>query len=174
MANKTKGIVEYIGQKGKGWNAKLSDGQWYSMGFKAPVFGKGDLIEFEWEASGNFRNAVFSSIVVVPKPQQPEVVSGGSSEAQEAVKSNYWDEKDRRITFMACQKDAINIVELALGNDALSLGAAKNKKLGNLLNYVDEITRELFSKVVSGDYEVQTSTESSADKGEAANTEGEE
>jgi len=157
-----KGIVEKIGQRGKAWNVVIN-GKQYGFGFKAPAFTVGNMVSFETKdvvvGDRTYVNVVEDTVVVTeveatppPKAAAP-VKSYAKATAPEKKSDGYWDAKDRKITYLACQKDAIQIVDMALRNDALSLGAAKNKKLGVILATVNLITGELFQNVVSGEYE---------------------
>lgn len=73
------------------------------------------------------------------------------------AKDTYWQDKDKyykevevpRITLSACQSRAIEIVKMALANDAISLGNTKNKRLDNLLGVVDEVTNRLIKQINS-------------------------
>jgi len=157
-----KGIVEKIGQRGKAWNVVIN-GKQYGFGFKAPAFTVGNMVSFETQdvvvGDRTYVNVVEGTVVVTeveatppPKAAAP-VKSSAKATAPEKKSDGYWDAKDRKITYLACQKDAIQIVDMALRNDALVLGAAKNKKLGVIISTVNLITSELFQNVVSGEYE---------------------
>jgi len=80
--------------------------------------------------------------------------AAGKSENFEA-RQKYWEDKERRdievveprITFSAAQRDAIEIVKVALEKDLLSFGnAAKAAKLPMLLDFVDEVTARFYAQ----------------------------
>ena len=139
--NTSQGIVEVVTEKpaGKGtaYNFKLNDGNWYGHGFKKPAFSKGASIKFAWEANGNWKN-VDADTVVVMESTKPVVHTAQSTGTD-------WDAKDRRITFLACRKDSIEMTKMALQEGALKLGA-KNK-LEVLIASVDELANDLYSGV---------------------------
>lgn len=80
-----------------------------------------------------------------------------SSENFEA-RQKYWENKEQRdiavveprITFSAAQRDAIEIIRVALDKDLLSFGnAAKSAKLPMLLDFVDEVTARFYAQRMS-------------------------
>ena len=80
---------------------------------------------------------------------------GGKPKSDYAERQAYWDDKAKRdievveprITFSAAQRDAIDIVKVALQHDMLSFGnASKGAKLGMLLDYVDEVAARFYSQ----------------------------
>jgi hypothetical protein len=154
-----KGTITKVGQRGKAWDIYLGDKR-YGAGFKAPSCQAGDVVKFEvevveWKGT-NYDNVKEGTLEVLPEEKptattaKPAPKGGGDSKPSQA----YWDSKDRKITFLACQKDALQLVDIALRNEALSLGAAKGKKMGVLLSEVQQVTRELYNYVVSGAYDV--------------------
>lgn len=171
-----KGTVSKVGQRGKAWDIYIGDKR-YGSGFKAPACQAGDVVQFEVEVlewkGKSYENVQDGTLEVLPdekpavstaKPAPKAATSGGSNSGGKPGQ-DYWDAKDRKITFLACQKDAIQLVDIALRNDALSLGAAKGKKLGVLVAEVNKVTNELFSYVVSGDYDVPNEDASEAASG---------
>lgn len=82
-------------------------------------------------------------------PKKTSGASGGGT------RDDYWKEKDRyykevevpRITLSACQSRAIDVVKMALENDALNLGTTKNKRMDNLLAAVDEVTERFIEQI---------------------------
>lgn len=139
------GIVEVLSIKptargGNSYNFKLNDGVWYGHGFEEPKFVKGDNVEFTFAENGNFKN-VDASTVVVKAVAAATAASGSSSSAP--VSTSY-DDRQLAITYQAARKDALQIVEMALANDALSLGAKKADKLGVLESMVDKMTMQFF------------------------------
>jgi hypothetical protein len=154
--NTSQGTVEVVTSKplasGKGtmYNFKLADGVWYGLGFKQPAFTKGAFIKFSWTANGNFKNADFNSIEVV-EGEAPAVAAAPATAAP-AAKATNWDEKDKRITLLACRKDAIALVQVAIETGAVSLGAAKNKKLSIMTEAVNQIAAELYYSIYGQAY----------------------
>jgi hypothetical protein len=158
-----KGSVTDIKSRGKAWDIYIGDKR-YGYGFKAPTVVVGDYVEFEviekpWKDTVLY-NVDVDSLVVKEAPAQP---APSSSRPVQGASSNPWDAKDRKITFLACQKDAIQLAAIALQHDALSLGAAKGKRLGVLTAIVNQLSDELFARVVSGEYENPVASESDED-----------
>lgn len=80
--------------------------------------------------------------------------SGENFEARQ----KYWEDKERRdievveprITFAAAQRDAIEIVRVALDKDMLSFGnSSKAAKLPMLLDFVDEVTARFYEQRIN-------------------------
>jgi len=141
--NTNQGLVKVVSEKptangGTVYNFCLEDGTWYGLGFKAPSFKRGDFIEFAWEARGNFKNADLNSVVVKDSAPVQDTPARTTSVAS---KTNQ-DKKDRRITMLACRKDAIAIAGIAIETGALKLGS-KNK-LEVLVEQVDHLATDLF------------------------------
>jgi hypothetical protein len=74
------------------------------------------------------------------------------------ARAAYWDAKEKRdievveprITFAAAQRDAIEIVRIALEKDMLAFGNAnKGAKLGMLLDFVDETTARFYAQRIN-------------------------
>ena len=159
-----KGVVSEIKPRGSAWNLVINS-KTYGAGFSAPACAVGDNVEFETkevEFKGKtYLNVADGTLKVLPKaepaPQTNAAVrsaSPSSSQTNQQSKSDYWDAKDRKITYLACQKDAIQIVDMALRNDALTLGSTKGKKFGVLVSQVNGVADDLFKRVVDGVYEV--------------------
>lgn len=138
------GIVEAVSSRptangGNAYNVKLNDGNWYGYGFEKPAFDKGADIEFTFTQNGKFSN-VDSSTVVIRAAQAarqataPTVVSN----------SNSYDDRQLAITYQAARKDALQIVEMALAHDAVSLGSKKGDKLDMLETIVHKMTIQFF------------------------------
>jgi len=137
------GIVEVLSIKptargGNSYNFKLNDGVWYGHGFDKPAFGKGDTVSFSFVENGNFKNVDASSVKVEAAASAP-VKSAGT-----APSSNSYDDRQLAITYQAARKDALQIVEIALAHDALSLGSKKAEKLATLEATVDKMTMQFF------------------------------
>lgn len=70
----------------------------------------------------------------------------------------YWENKERRdvevveprITLSAAQRDAIEVVNIAMRHEALAFGnASKGAKLGMILDFVDEIAARFYSQRIN-------------------------
>lgn len=170
-AGTAQGVVEYIGQKGKAWNVKMSDGQWYGHGFKQPSFGKGDHVKFEYTVNGNFKNITVNSVTksaAAPAPATaPEVnkyTNGTVAVNVEKPKQEYWDNKDARITFLACRNTAVEIVRLAIDKEAIKMPAKTADKLNVIMASLDEVADMLYTRATTGKYLSSDSKEENVDR----------
>ena len=134
--------------------------EYFRCGFVDPKVEKGEYIKFDYEVHPSWGNQV--EVKSVTKVEE-KIVTGGSTppatkksgpakENYEA-RAQYWEDKEKRdietqirISYQAATNTAIEVVRLALEQDAISLGAAKAKKLDLLKSYVEEVAEELFSK----------------------------
>lgn len=136
---------------------------------------EGESVSFDVVGNNNVENLqkLAAETVSAPKPASgggyaPNANGGGnrfrggnagfnkpkSNENFEA-RQKYWEDKEKRdievveprITFSAAQRDAIEVVGIALQHDLLAFGnAAKSAKLGLLLDYVDEVTARFYAQ----------------------------
>lgn len=85
---------------------------------------------------------------------------GGTPKSTEnfEARQKYWENKELRdievveprITFSAAQRDAIEVIKIAMENDALAFGnASKGAKLGMILDFVDEVTARFYSQRIN-------------------------
>jgi len=162
--NISQGTVEVLTAKpaGKGtaYNFKLSDGNWYGYGFEKPSFDKGSNIKFSWEANGNWKNVDASSVEIVESSAPVVHKTAGKAAAVD------WDGKDKRITFLACRKDSIQIAAMALEHGALKLGS-KGDKLAVLTGFVDEVANDLYTGIYGEKYPVTEVTVEAVEQGVA-------
>ena len=106
MSKTVEGIVQFIGQRGKAYNIKVSDA-WYGYGFTKPEFAQNDRVKFNVVEKNGFENVDPTSVEVLEKGAIAQPASGGS-------KSVDWDLKDRRIEFQSARRDAILLLHLWL------------------------------------------------------------
>lgn len=140
----TKGVVEVVRQNDKSgmWSFKVGD-YWYGAGKYQPKFSQGDEIEFDYSMRGEYRNLVFKTVTVLGRG------TGGaaaSAPAQVASGTN-WDLKDKRITFLACRKDAIQLATIAADKDAITLPTKKSDRLAVIMELVNTLTNDLYEQV---------------------------
>lgn len=125
---------------------------------------QGDYITFDIEGNNNVvAQSLEKKEGAAPAPARQAWQGGGGRRAAPAAgksenfeaRQKYWENKEQRdievveprITFSAAQRDAIEIVGLALKHDMLAFGnAAKGAKLGMLLDYVDEVTAKFYAQ----------------------------
>lgn len=159
MGTQTQGQIKRIITRkagtGTAYTLQLMDGKYYGAGFKPPGCSEGDTVSFEYfENKAGYTQIVDGSIQVQagasaqPQPQAAPQTGGQS-------KTGYWDEKEKRdlrtqraIQYQASRNAAIQVAEMALEHDCLSLGQKKADKLDILLAFVDETT-DRFNKDVT-------------------------
>ena len=151
------GVVERAGEKK--WrdktffNFKLVDEDTlYLTGEKDLGVKEGDKVEFKYELF-NERPNVKSLEVVGSGPVNKAKKSAGKAANDYKKKDDYWtqkaeDDKTRQviISYQAANKTAVDIVKMALEQEAISLGTAKAKKFDALMQVVDEVTDTIFEK----------------------------
>ena len=166
--NISQGIVKAVSERPAGngiaYNFCTEDGTWYGFGFDKPKFGKGDYIKFTWTARGAYKNVDPKTVEVLdsnPSQTAPTVSNNYAAPSSNAagstrtVPATNWDEKDRRITMLACRKDAIEITKMAIETGAIKLGNAKNKQ-AILLEAVDSVASDLFYGIYGEDFPLHT------------------
>lgn len=146
----SKGIVEVINEKNGMYSFKVGN-DWIGAGKYPPKFEKGDEIEFKYTKNGQWNNVVFNSITVLEKaPSQP---SSGASGAAKSGGVN-WDLKDKRITYLACRKDALALADIMVRTDSITLPPASKKadRYQVLIDLVEELTNNYFEKLYGEPY----------------------
>lgn len=157
--NTDQGLVGNVTQKpaGKGYvyNFVLENGTWYGHGFEKPKFNKGDYIKFAWTPNGNFKNVDASSVEIVPQAETKPQTTVGANAA--AAKTD-WDAKDRRITFLACRKDSLELIKLGIETGAIKL-PSKGDKYDAMLDVVNRVANDLYSGIYGDDYPLTAATD---------------
>jgi hypothetical protein len=119
-----------------------------------------------------------------PRPAfRQGAAAAGKSENFEA-RQKYWENKEQRdievveprITLSAAQRDAIEVVKVALQHDLLSFGnAAKAAKLHMLLDYVDEVAaRFYFGRMNAAETVAGFAPDTGTDKGGPEGSDGDD
>ncbi len=142
------GVIDKIWDNGNNFQVVIGDKR-YGTKFK-PKVEEGDTVSFEYvEKEWNGRTffnitkkikKVEESVPEVSSPAGTSAASSSYAAASKKVQPVDWDEKDRKIVRQHSQEMAIRLVEVALQNDALTLGAAKNKRMENLTDIVIKLT----------------------------------
>lgn len=178
----SKGIVDVIVGKddrngAKRYSFKVkNDDNWYGCGLYNPQIKKGDSIEFEYEASGQWNNVAEGSVKVTRSgPEIVEAKKGWGSFKGKAdpAKDVYWkarEERDvstqARIQLQASRNSALTAVSLLLGAGAVKLPekqAAKHDAIAALVaEWVERFQNETNSISVG---EAVRETDSGKDKG---------
>jgi len=133
-----KGVIEFIGMKNGNTNVKLG-GEWYSFFKEEVVANKGDLVEFSYVQKGNWKNGDASTFKVNS--------SGSPVSPSSASKEVDWDGKDRRIAYLACRKDAIQITSLLLDSGGIKLPTKIPDKFEVILGVVKQLTDDFYEDV---------------------------
>lgn len=162
-----KGVVQKI-HKQKMYGVLMDDEQWYGHGSDQPKFNEGDLIEFEYDENQKgtrvYKNIIPKSVQVISASNGDKgVESGGSSrqsgsapkQGKTMTKDNYWENKaaediktQKAIRYQASRNSAIEVVDLLLKNECVSLGNAKQKKAGIVEELVEHYTNEYYNKTL--------------------------
>jgi hypothetical protein len=154
MSETISGLVERINKNDKGYYGVCIAGEWFGAGKYAPKFNEGDEVQFDYTSSpdGRFKNLTFNTVQILSKGSG----SPSSSKAAPATSNSGgavdWDAKDKRITFLACQKDAIQLAAIAVQSDALTLPAKKADRLEALVGLVGELSNDLYKGIYDEDY----------------------
>lgn len=148
MANETvQGVVERINKNDNGFYGVLMADEWYGAGKYKPKFDEGDEVSFEYSMNGKYRNMEFKTVTLLEKGKgSNETSAAGVGSGGGGAKTN-WDLKDKRITYLASRKDAIEITRLAIDKDALPLPAKKEARLEVIIAFVDETTAAMYERV---------------------------
>ena len=145
-----KGIVEKINCNANGYYGVKLGETWYGAGKYAPKFNEGDEVQFGFTMNGKYANMDFKSVEVIaagsggasaPAPKQ-----SGSTNSSSGGGTN-WDLKDKRITFLASRKDALELAKLLIDNGGFTLPTAKAGKLEAVTGLVDELTDSYYTSV---------------------------
>lgn len=142
---------------------------WFRTGTTRPPMNEGDYVRFVVDTTkGNVELESIEQVEGTAPTRAPRASDNsgrrfppkkGGSGGTASQRDDYWKDKEKyykevevpRITFSACQSRAIEVVKLALGNDALSLGTKKSERLENLLAVVDEVTERFVEQINSLD-----------------------
>lgn len=141
-----RGIVEVVNENNGRWSFKVGE-EWIGAGKYRPKIDKGDEIEFGYTKNGKWNNLEFNTIKVLDKaPKQEATTSGTGSSSGGGVN---WDLKDKRITYLACRKDALAMADIMVRTDAITLPPASKKadRYEVVINLVDELTNESYQKI---------------------------
>ena len=136
---------------------------WFRTGTTRPPVAKGSAYRFVVDTTKG--NVELDSIEAVEGSEVTRAPSPSANSRRNSGKfppkgsgndrDTYWKDKDKyykdvevpRITWSSCQTRAIEVVKMALANEAINLGTAKNKRLDNLLAVVDEVTTRFYNQV---------------------------
>lgn len=153
--------------------------KWYRTGETQPPFDTGDNIQFV-EHNNKVDTSSIEKIAASEVQQAPSPApagkswnKGGAQKGGQLARDDYWTNKEKRdiereefdknvrtpmIEYQSARKSATDLVVAALQADALSFGsAAKGKKLEMLVEFVEEVTRDMvarantFREELSGD-----------------------
>ena len=151
MSETVSGVVEKINKNKGGFYGILIADTWFGGGKDTPNYNEGDTVQFDWTPNGKFKN-IQGNVEVVEAgtgTSTPAKASGGSG------KATNWDLKDKRITHLACRKDAIALFGIFVEKDAITLPTKKADRVDIILESVAKLTNELYSEVYSAPFEVE-------------------
>lgn len=152
-----KGQVKFIKENqtkyGSMFGVALTSGKdYYGFGKVKPAFSEGDYVAFMYETNDRgFLDAVPETVKVKKGelPAKKAYQGGGSGSSRD----KYWEDKEardietqKRITYQSAKNNAVSIVELALANGALSLGAKKSEAFDNLLAVINKVTLDTYQE----------------------------
>ena len=151
-----RGIIEYInGPEKTGFYSVKMAGNYYGAGKYAPKFNEGDEVEFGYTENGKYKNMDFKTVKVIEKGSgEVKKSQSGNTTQRPQTNSTNWDEKDKRITFLACRKDAIEIMKMALDRDALTLPTKKADRMETLVELVDTLANDLYGGVYDSEFKL--------------------
>lgn len=134
-----QGTVNKVNFNGKAYSAEV-DGSWYGAGFNEPQFSEGDVIEFQVEQRGKFKNLQGAKTI--------GSASTGTTAAPKAkagaVDPQVWIDKDTSILYQSCRKDAINFVGVLLANQAVAVPAKKSDQADAIQALVEDYSAQFF------------------------------
>lgn len=125
---------------------------------------EGDAVTFDITGNNQLVEASLvkreGEVAAAPRAGYTRPAWGGKPKTTENFEARqaYWENKERRdvevveprITLSAAQRDAIEVVNIAMRHDALAFGnAAKGAKLGMILDFVDEVAARFYSQRIN-------------------------
>lgn len=128
MAEKIVGRVEFINQNKGGFYALKIDGTYYGVG-KYPPRGieQGDVVEFEVEYNGNFKNVARGTL------RKADASAAPAPEAKKAwSKASSFDDRQDVISKQAALNTALEFLRFAKENETLPVPKTKNQGYGYL------------------------------------------
>ena len=147
MANNVQGLVESKRKNDAGyWSVKLG-GEYFGAVKYEPKFNEGDEVAFDYTENGKYKNMTFGTVKVLESASSANAAANASAPATGGNNKVDWDGKDKRITFLACRKDALEVLKVAVSQDALTLPTKKADKLEAIILLVDELANRLYSGV---------------------------
>jgi len=149
MADKKSGVVEkiYENQTSKGLTTYtiVVDGERFGTYTSRPPCKQGDAVEFFYKNNGSFNNVDVKTIKKVMDATPATVTSGPTPSY---AKRN--DDVQNAITFQAARKDALQFLEILVGQGILDSGTkAKGKQIEVMEAYLDKYTQRFFDDTKS-------------------------
>lgn|SRR5690606_15170114 len=135
-----QGTVNKVSTNGKAWNAMVGD-TWYGFGFNKPEFQEGQVIEFEFEQRGKFKNIRPDTVRILGS------TSGSSSPAASGSPKNSYDDRNISIAYQSSRKDALQLVQILVESQAVPLPTKKAEQADAILALVEHYTAHFFLKL---------------------------
>ena len=156
MSETFSGTIEKVNKNKGGFYALLIADTWYGCGKSEPTAKKGDTVQFSYNSRGKFKDVVGEVEVLEQGAGTVRSYAEGSTQPTiTSSKATNWDLKDKRITYLACRKDAIAIIQAMVDTTSLPLPTKKDERYEAILALVDELTSGFYSKVYSSSFEVE-------------------
>lgn len=150
MTETVKGVVERINKNAGGFYGVKIGEDWFGAGKFEPKFSEGDEVSFEYSSNGKYKNMEFKTVTVLEKGAG-KADRSSSSGSSTAAPTN-WDLKDKRITYLASRKDAIELARLAIDKDAIILPTKKQDRLEVIVALVDELTGTMYQRIYGEEF----------------------
>jgi hypothetical protein len=174
MGIEVTGVVEKVGSKDINTKRGVSkvysfcvDGEWYKTGFDNPNLERGYQVKFEY-TEGQYGKDVNMETLKKKQGEAPKVSQGKSAGGYQkkggppkedyVARDKYWAQKEindgvrqNTISYQAATNTAVDIIKVALDQDALSLGSKKADKLDNLVAIVLKVADELYGQYLNAD-----------------------
>lgn len=159
-------ITERPGQYGTMYSFQGNDGNWYSLGKKAPP-PQGSLVDVEFEIDAKGYNKVKNVLVKqAGSPQglsnvasitRPAPSSGATSYARPAVAANakddYWNRKEerdietqKRIELQSCRNSALALIDAMIKTESLPKLPAQAKREAFLIELLSRYTQQFIAE----------------------------
>jgi len=152
----TKEVIVKKGTPDEGpatsYSLKLSDGEFYSIGWKKPTYGEGDTVQFVYNMNGKYRNATGDVEVISKAEAKPTVATSTTAvTTQKGNREDYWvakaikdDEISQRLDIVGSRNTAVNVVKACVELGLLSMPKAKDKGFPAFLAAVDKVQQGFY------------------------------
>lgn len=131
MSDKVQGRVEFVNKNNSGYYNLKIDGEYYGAGKFAPRgVEQGDMVEFEVEYNGNYKNIARGSLRKVEGSSAPPAPRG--SGPKQYSKGGGFDERQDVISKQAALNTALEFLRFAKESETIPVPKTKNAGFGYL------------------------------------------